>query len=85
MVSKHSRLFVPMVALVFYQLGGIFLFMGFILVTVMSGHELLNWGDPRPFGYALLCIGGSMSMAGVLVLRLICTRTDCPLEDNARE
>jgi hypothetical protein len=85
MAWKHSGLFVPMVALVLYQLGGIFLFMGFILVTVMGGYDLLSWGDPRPFGYALLCIGASMSMAGVLVLRLVCTRGDCPFEDKANE
>jgi len=61
-------------ALLVYLTGGVATFGGLALVFFMQGTDLLGWGDGRSIGYLFLCIGLSLSVFGVLVMRILRNR-----------
>ena len=62
------------VALALYIIGGIGTFAGLGLIGFMNGQNLLGWGDGRSIGYLFLCVGLSLSIMGVLLMRIFRNR-----------
>lgn len=61
-------------AFALYILGGLATFGGVLLIMFMRHQDLLGWGDGRTIGYFFLCIGLSLSMLGVLFMRIFRNR-----------
>lgn len=61
-------------ALGIYLLGGIGVFGGIGLITLMKGQDLWGWGDGRTIGYLFLCVGAAFSILGVLLMRIFRNR-----------
>lgn len=61
-------------ALVLYVIGGILTFWGLYLIGFMNGQDLWGWGDGRSIGYLFLCVGLSLSIMGVLFMRIFRNR-----------
>ena len=62
------------VALGTYIIGGVATFAGLWLILFMAGKDLLGWGDGRSIGYLFLCVGLSLSVLGVLMMRIFRNR-----------
>lgn len=62
-------------ALVVYILGGVATFGGMALVAFMKGRNLLGLGDGRSIGWLFLCVGVSLSILGVLLMRIFRNRS----------
>lgn len=62
------------VAFAVYILGGLGCFSGIALIAFMKGRDLWGWGDGRTIGYLLLCVGVSLSILGVLLMRIFRNR-----------
>jgi len=61
-------------ALVIYIIGGIATFCGMGLVAFMKGRDLWGWGDGRSIGFLFICAGVSLSILGVLLMRIFRNR-----------
>lgn len=61
-------------ALVLYILGGISIFSGVGLMVFMKGKSYGDWGRMDTFGYVLLFAGLSLSILGVLFMRIVRNR-----------
>lgn len=61
-------------ALALYIIGGIGTFAGLGLIGFMNGRDLWGWGDGRSIGYLFLCVGLSLSIMGVLLMRIFRNR-----------
>ncbi len=57
-----------------YIVGGAATFIGLGLILFMDGRDLLGWGDGRSIGYLFLCVGLSLSVLGVLLMRIFRNR-----------
>ncbi len=62
------------VALALYIIGGVGTFAGLGLIVFMYGGDLWGWGDGRSIGYLFLCVGLSLSIMGVLLMRIFRNR-----------
>lgn len=62
-------------ALVVYIIGGITTFAGMGLIAFMKGKDLWGWGDGRSIGFLFLCVGLSLSIIGVLLMRIFRNRS----------
>ncbi|AJE03452.1 hypothetical protein [Geobacter pickeringii] len=61
-------------AMVLYVIGGVLTFWGLYLIGFMNGQDLWGWGDGRSIGYLFLCVGLSLSILGVLFMRIFRNR-----------
>ncbi|WP_298440019.1 hypothetical protein [Geobacter sp.] len=61
-------------AMVLYVVGGVLTFSGLYLIGFMNGQDLWGWGDGRSIGYLFLCVGLSLSIMGVLFMRIFRNR-----------
>jgi hypothetical protein len=61
-------------ALIVYIIGGISTFAGMALIAFMKGKDLWGWGDGRGIGFLFLCVGLSLSIIGVLLMRIFRNR-----------
>lgn len=61
-------------SLVLYILGGIGIFSGVALMVLMKGKSYGDWGRMDSFGYVLLFVGLSLTILGVLFMRIIRNR-----------
>ena len=61
-------------SLVLYILGGLGIFSGVALMVLMKGKSYGDWGRMDSFGYVLLFAGLSLSILGVLFMRIIRNR-----------
>lgn len=61
-------------ALFIYVVGGLGTFAGLGLIAFMKGTDLWGWGEGRSLGYLLLCVGLSLSILGVLFMRILRNR-----------
>ena len=61
-------------ALTTYLLGGVGTFAGIALIALMRGRDFWGWGDGRSLGYLFLCVGLSLSILGVLLMRIFRNR-----------
>lgn len=84
MTSKSGGLMLPIAAFTLYILGGAAFFGGVALVILMGARDLFGWGEARTIGYLLICTGASLSIMGVLVLRLVRNRTNILLSESAK-
>lgn len=71
-------------AFALYILGGVLFFTGITLIAFLGASDLFGWGSGKTIGYLLVCVGASLSVLGVLVLRLIRNRTDQRLSLSAQ-
>jgi len=61
-------------ALAVYVIGGLSTFAGIGLVLFMPERDLWGWGDGRSLGYLFICVGLALTIAGVLVMRILRNR-----------
>jgi hypothetical protein len=73
-MAKKQGMALGVVALVLYIIGGISTFFGLYLIAMMDGRDFLGWGDGRSLGYVFLCAGLSLSIMGVLFMRIFRNR-----------
>lgn len=73
-MKKLQGLKLGIAALAIYLVGGIGVFGGIGMIAFMKGHDLWGWGDGRTIGYLFLCVGASLSIVGVLLMRIFRNR-----------
>ena len=61
-------------SLALYIVGGISIFVGVALMVLMKGQSYGEWGRMDSFGYVLLFAGLSLTILGVLFMRVIHNR-----------
>lgn len=61
-------------ALTLYVIGGVGAFVGIAMIAVMRGEPFLDWGEGRSVGYLFLCVGLSLTILGVLMMRILRNR-----------
>jgi hypothetical protein len=61
-------------SLVLYLFGGLGIFSGVAMMVLMKGKSYGDWGRMDSFGYVLLFAGLSLSILGVILMRIIRNR-----------
>jgi hypothetical protein len=61
-------------ALVIYLVGGASAFFGIGMAAFMKGRDFMGLGDGRSIGWLFLCAGVSLSLLGVMFMRLVRNR-----------
>jgi hypothetical protein len=61
-------------ALSVYVIGGMATFAGLGLLLFMRERNLFGWGNGHSLGYLFVCVGLVLSIAGVLVMRILRNR-----------
>jgi hypothetical protein len=74
MMTEKSGPALGVFAITTYIVGGIGTFAGLALIFFMKGRDLFGWGDGRTVGYLFLCVGLSLSILGVLLMRVFRNR-----------
>ena len=82
-MKKDLSLILSIVAFVLYIIGGLSIFSGLFMVLVLKSKDLFGLGTAETLGYLFLCVGGCLSVAGVLTLRVIRNRTNHKLYQAA--
>jgi hypothetical protein len=73
-MPKNQGITLAIIAFSVYILGGIGCFGGVALIVLMKGRDLWGWGDGRTIGYVAVCVGVSLSVLGVLLMRIFRNR-----------
>lgn len=73
-MAKKQGITLAIIAFSIYILGGIGCFGGIALIVLMKGRDLWGWGDGRTIGYVAVCVGVSLSILGVLLMRIFRNR-----------
>lgn len=73
-MAKKQGIGLAVIAFALYIIGGIGTFGGIALILLMKNRDLWGWGEGRPIGYLFLCVGLSLSIIGVLLMRLFRNR-----------
>ncbi|RNC69603.1 MAG: hypothetical protein ED859_07285 [Desulfuromonadales bacterium] len=73
-MAKDKGIALAVVAMGLYIVGGVLTFGGLYLIGFMAGSDLLGWGDGRSIGYLFLCVGLSLSILGVMLMRIFRNR-----------
>lgn len=73
-MAKNSGIALAVVAMGLYIFGGVLTFIGLYLIVFMHGSDLFGWGEGRSLGYLFLCVGLSLSIIGVLFMRIFRNR-----------
>jgi hypothetical protein len=66
----RKDIWLGVVALAIYIVGGIGIFSGMGLIAFMKGQDLWGLGEGRSLGYLFLCVGAALSILGVLLMRI---------------
>ena len=74
-MAKRQGSTLAIIALVIYMLGGVAAFGGLALVYFMKDRDLMGLGDGRSIGWVFLCVGVSLSILGVLFMRIFRNRS----------
>ena len=74
-MAKRQGSLLAIIALVIYVLGGFAAFGGLALAFFMKGRDLMGLGDGRSIGWVFLCVGVSLSILGVLFMRIFRNRS----------
>ena len=61
-------------AMAIYLVGGAATFSGLGLIVFAGGSDVWGWGDGRSLGYLFFCVGLLLSIAGVLIMRILRNR-----------
>jgi len=75
-MKKDMSLVLSIIAFVLYIVGGLGIFSGLFMVLILKSKALFGLGTAETLGYLFLCVGGCLSVAGVLTLRIIRNRTN---------
>jgi len=73
-MSRKQGIYLAITAFSVYIIGGIDCLGGVALIFMMKGRDLWGWGDGRTIGYLFLCVGMSLSVLGVLFMRIFRNR-----------
>ena len=73
-MAKQQGIGLAIIAFTIYILGGIGCFGGIALIVLMKGSDLWGWGEGRSIGYVGVCVGVSLSVLGVLLMRIFRNR-----------
>lgn len=73
MIRKYGTA-LAITSIVVYVLGGIGTFAGLVMIFMMKGKTILDWGDAASLGYLFLSVGLCLSILGVLLMRIIRNR-----------
>ncbi|GLI39203.1 hypothetical protein KI811_03885 [Geobacter hydrogenophilus] len=73
-MAKNQGLALGIAAMALYIIGGILTFIGLYLIVFMPGSDVLGWGEGRSLGYLFFCVGISLSVMGVLFMRIFRNR-----------
>jgi len=73
-MARKQGIALAIVAFAVYIVGGIGTFGGLWLIAFMKGRDLWGWGDGRTIGYLFLCVGLTLSVLGVLLMRIFRNR-----------
>ncbi len=71
---KDKQLVLSIAAIGVYIVGGLGTFVGAGLILLMKGKDLWGWGEGHAIGYLLVCIGLSLTILGVLIMRILRNR-----------
>jgi hypothetical protein len=82
-MKKDLSLILSILAFILYIVGGLGIFGGLFMVLVLKTKDLFGLGTAETLGYLFLCVGGCLSVAGVLTLRIIRNRTNQKLYQAA--
>ena len=82
-MKKDLSLILSILAFILYIIGGLSIFSGLFMVLVLKSKDLFGLGTAETLGYLFLCVGGCLSVAGVLTLRIIRNRTNQKLYQAA--
>lgn len=82
-MKKDPSLILSILAFILYIVGGLGIFSGLFMVLVLKTKDLFGLGTAETLGYLFLCVGGCLSVAGVLTLRIIRNRTNQKLYQAA--
>jgi hypothetical protein len=82
-MKKDLSLILSILAFILYIVGGLSIFSGLFMVLVLKTKDLFGLGTAGTLGYLFLCVGGCLSVAGVLTLRIIRNRTNQKLYQAA--
>lgn len=82
-MKKDLSLILSILAFILYIVGGLGIFSGLFMVLVLKTKDLFGLGTAETLGYLFLCVGGCLSVAGVLTLRIIRNRTNQKLYQAA--
>ncbi len=82
-MKKDLSLILSILAFILYIVGGLGIFSGLFMVLVLKSKDLFGLGTAETLGYLFLCVGGCLSVAGVLTLRIIRNRTNQKLYQAA--
>ncbi|MDD2499810.1 MAG: hypothetical protein PHN92_03200 [Geobacter sp.] len=82
-MKKDLSLILSILAFILYIVGGLSIFSGLFMVLVLKTKDLFGLGTAETLGYLFLCVGGCLSVAGVLTLRIIRNRTNQKLYQAA--
>lgn len=82
-MKKDISLILSITAFILYIVGGLGIFSGLFMVLILKSKDLFGWGTAETIGYLFLCVGGCLSVAGVLMLRVIRNRTNHKLSQAA--
>ena len=73
-MPRKQGIVLAIVAFSVYIIGGIGCFGGVALILLMKGRDLWGWGDGRTIGYLFFFVGISLSILGVLLMRIFRNR-----------
>lgn len=73
-MKKKKGIALAVAAFIIYILGGVATFGGLAMIAFMKGYDFLGLGDGRSLGYLFLCAGLSLSIVGVLLMRIFRNR-----------
>ncbi|MDK9718092.1 MAG: hypothetical protein OEL57_09330 [Trichlorobacter sp.] len=82
-MKKDLSLILSILAFILYIIGGLGIFSGLFMVLVLKTKDLFGLGTAETLGYLFLCVGGCLSVVGVLTLRIIRNRTNQKLYQAA--
>lgn len=73
-MSRISGMKLGIFALAIYIIGGIGVFGGIWLIIFMRGEDLWGLGAGHTIGYLFLCVGATLSILGVILMRIFRNR-----------
>ena len=73
-MAQKQGIALAIIAFAIYIVGGIGTFGGLGLIAFMKGRDLWGWGEGRTIGDLFLCVGLTLSVLGVLLMRIFRNR-----------
>lgn len=74
MNNDNGHVGLAFAALSVYVIGGVSTFTGIGLLLFMRERDLFGWGSGHSLGYLFVCVGLALTIAGVLVMRILRNR-----------